>query len=439
MLKDGINRIVFSNKFYNFFFRPLDKIKYPVVNSELLKEERIKNPVPVNKIPSVADIFNREWREILSDMEIDFLMDEKTFRRKLWEFTHIIYVLKKMGYLYPENSGLGIGVGREQILYYLACKIKKIVGIDLYEGSYLGGEDEADIPDCPQKYAPFLYPEDNLEILRMDARDLGFENNRFDFVFSASSIEHFGDFKDIKKSVREMYRVLKPGGACVITTELRLNRLGTNIPNTRILNLDKLLEIFIQCNFEIDKENIDTRIEDRYLFDWIKLPMEVFKSPHLILRYFRTIFTSVALFFKKPGDEVIKGDWNNESKYILLDYTGSMKVIFDKKEYKKGEKANVEVRLKNTSNFNWYTDGMSHRIAIGIKILDSEGNVVNPAFGEIVIPRNLEKSDAINFNASILMDIKPGIYKVFFDLKRELMTWFSEKGNSPFIVDIEIL
>ena len=68
-----------------------------------------------------------------------------------------------------------------------------------------------------------------------------------------------------------------------------------------------------------------------------------------------------------------------------------------------------------------------------------DGNIVNPAFGEIIIPRNLKKSEFINFSSSVLMNIQPGKYKVFFDLKRELMTWFSEKGNTPCLVEIEIV
>ena len=70
-----------------------------------------------------------------------------------------------------------------------------------------------------------------------------------------------------------------------------------------------------------------------------------------------------------------------------------LNVKSDKKRYREGEKANIHIHLKNTSNFDWYVHGMSHRIAIGIKVLDSNGNIVDPAFGEILIPKNLKKSD----------------------------------------------
>jgi hypothetical protein len=31
-----------------------------------------------------------------------------------------------------------------------------------------------------------------------------------------------------------------------------------------------------------------------------------------------------------------------------------------------------------------------------------------------------------------------GKYKLFFDVKREMITWFSERGGTPAVVDVEI-
>jgi ubiquinone/menaquinone biosynthesis C-methylase UbiE len=53
----------------------------------------------------------------------------------------------------------------------------------------------------------------------MDAKELEFEDGSFDAVFSLPSIEHFGTWADIRRSAREIGRVLRPGGAAFIATE----------------------------------------------------------------------------------------------------------------------------------------------------------------------------------------------------------------------------
>jgi|GEM_PF-456294 len=437
-LKTAINRVLFSNKAYNAFLRPFDRMLYPVVNWRELKEERARAAVPLNKIPHVADLCNREWHDILEDFRIIFSMNEESFHRKIWEFTQIIYVLKKLGYLHPDNRGLAIGAGREQILYYLAYKIKKMVAVDLYEGSFLGGEDEPDIPDIPEKYAPFLYPRENLDFRRMNALELQFADNSFDFVFSASSIEHFGGLRQIEKAIAEMYRVLKPGGACTITTEIRLNRLAGRVPNTRIFSVNEVLDLFERNGFLLAESGMDLRIEDHYLHNWVKLPQEVFKSPHVILRFLNSVFTSLAVTFKKEGNAVKKGAWKSDIVFSPLVYRGRIQVSGASKIIAGAAKLGLDIQLTNECNFTWHTKGLSHRIAIGIQLLDESGSLLNPALGEIVIPKDVAVGETFAFRTELSLTLPPGKYRLFFDLKRELITWFHEKGSVPAVIPVEI-
>jgi SAM-dependent methyltransferase len=63
----------------------------------------------------------------------------------------------------------------------------------------------------------------------MDARELSFEDDRFDVVFTLSSIEHFGAAPDVARAARELGRVVRPGGVAVIATDylVRQHRLDT--------------------------------------------------------------------------------------------------------------------------------------------------------------------------------------------------------------------
>ena len=379
----------------------------------------------MNKICQVADLENEEWRNVLK--EIKCKIDKSNFHRKIWEYVQIIYCLKKLKFLTPQSICLAIGAGREPILYYLTYKVKKVYGIDLYEGVFFGGEDESDIPTSVGKYAPFPYVEDKLILTRMDALDLKFPDNYFDFVFSASSIEHFGNKRRILRAIKEMYRVLKPGGVAVITTELKLNRFATTLPGVRLFRLEEFLKIGEKTGFII-QNNFDLRIEKEYFENWIKLPEEIHKRPHVILRFFNSIFTSINVVFSKQGDIAIRGE---EVYHIIPDfiYRGDIKIIPQKKLIKHGEKIHLEIILKNNGNFEWINTGLSHRISLGVKLFNLNGELVNRDFYTLLLPSKVKPGDILKFHSSIPSPER-GEWILKFDLKKELVFWFSEKGNS---------
>lgn len=136
---------------------------------------------------------------------------------------------------------MGVGCGHEELMYFLANRVKIVDATDLYEGAYLGGESAADVLAHPDKYAPFRYRSDRLNILRMDAKKLDFEDGTFDFLFSLSSLEHFGKRMDQLTALKEMHRVLKPGGIAALTTELILNRLGHRRDYFRVEILEEII------------------------------------------------------------------------------------------------------------------------------------------------------------------------------------------------------
>ena len=435
-MNQKVEHILFSNKFYNVMLKWMDRLRYPVVSYPSLQKQRREEPVPYNKIANVADIANPQWHALLQDMGESFAMDEARFHRKTWEHVHIVYIMNQLGYLRPENNCLSIGAGREPVLYYLAHKMSKIVGIDIYEGHYLGGEDETDAMVHPAKYAPFVYPEENLELVQMDALDLTFPDNHFDVIFSASSIEHFGTPKQIARSIGEMERVLKPGGLCVITTELALNRIAGNIPNTRIFRLEELLDLFQQKGFQLDTAPVEIAIEDHWLNNWVKLPQEIHKRPHAVLRYLRTVFTSGALAFTKPGDRVVRGEPSGTTGITPLNYSANIYLSGEKNIFERGEKAKWEITIENTSNFDWYCHGGSHRIALGVRLLDADGNLINMDFFDSPLPEDVKQGESASFTVTMFFLLQPGNYQLFFDLKRELITWFSDRGSEPLIIDI---
>jgi SAM-dependent methyltransferase len=427
-----------SNAFYRRVLRPFDRILYPVVPGEEIAAERRGGRIGLNKVAQVADIQHPDWASSSAELgEHYWCIAAPDFHRKLWEYNQILFSLRRSGFLTPESTGLSLGAGHEPLLYYLTHKIKRIVGIDLYESQFIGGEDDRDTVEAVEKYAPFPFDRDRIELRRMDARRLEFPDACFDLAFSVSSIEHFGRPAEIAASLGEVRRVLKPGGLLVLTTELRLNRLGTNIPGAIVFRLQPLLDLFQQAGFEPHGGAPDLRIEREHLERTIKLPEEALRRPHVILRFGNTIFTSLCLAWRKPGDGARRGP-EKPAAITRFRYDAGIRARLEKSRAAAGEEMAVRFELENRCDFTWFAGGMSHRIAVAVKLLAPDGREIDPGYCDFTLPGDVRRGERLSFAARIKAPPAPGRYRFLFDMKKELITWFSEKGSQPCLVDIAV-
>ncbi len=60
-----------------------------------------------------------------------------------------------------------------------------------------------------------------------DIRELPFKDNYFDGVWCSAVLLHFETIEDVKKALKEMYRVLKPGGIIFISVKKQLGKNKT--------------------------------------------------------------------------------------------------------------------------------------------------------------------------------------------------------------------
>jgi SAM-dependent methyltransferase len=180
---------------------------------------------------------------------------------------------------------------------------------DLYEAREWKAAAPLDFPDNPGKYAPFPYRKDALTVSRMNGTRLEFPSESFDIAFSFSSIEHFGgkNHSGALKSMREMERVLRPGGVAVVATEYIINNKEHHeFFNERTIYsdlIDKMnaLRLVEPLDLNITPRTLDT-VLDFFTVDmnWDKLDID-FKRQHplILLRVRNILFTSIMLVFQK--------------------------------------------------------------------------------------------------------------------------------------------
>ena len=239
---------------------------------------------------------NPEWMAILRDLQV--LPDHKlSMHRKSYEFTQLLYGLRRLGHLEPETRVLSVGAGHECILYWLANHVGRVVATDLYEGvwqSVGAKEGDANVIQRPEDYAPFPYRRERLAFAKMDARQLDFADGTFDVAYSLSSIEHFGGVDGAAAAIDEMARVVRRGGVLALATEYVL----AGPPHDETFQPDEILGLLDRPGLRL-LQPIDEAVYRRYDYAAVDLYKNPHQTPHMVVRMNDTIFTSVFVFLER--------------------------------------------------------------------------------------------------------------------------------------------
>jgi SAM-dependent methyltransferase len=272
------------------------------------------------KLCELGDFSDPELRQLIRDVyasDLEHFGDPEfpTGReyRKYWEVAMTLRAFGSLGVLREDARVLGIGAGREATIYWLTRHVGEVVATDLYrtEDDWSDSDSSADMLTDPGRYWDADWNPERLTVMHMDARELSFEDESFDAIFSSSSIEHFGDFPDVRRSVEEMFRVLRPGGVLALATEFRLegDRIGYpgllrfDEPELRALLLDGLWwDPATPMELRIDEETRAGAVEMREAIADQEAGIRGWsRYPHLVLRHEQFLWTSVHVALVKSG------------------------------------------------------------------------------------------------------------------------------------------
>src|SRR5262245_19562233 len=272
-----------------------------VLRSLVLSEEferrctGLPQDVQLCELANPAKWDNERWLDVLRDLG---LADDKlSMHRKPYEFAQLIYGCQALGALRDEASIVSVGAGHELVLYWLANRVRNVIATDMYEGIWQnvqGCEGNPDVLQKPDAFAPFPYRREHLTFLRMDGRRLAFRDGSFDIAYSLSSIEHFGGLEGAITTVREMTRVLKRGGILALATEYVLE--GPRHEETFMP--EEIAELVRQPGLEL-VQPIDVSVFRRYSYMPIDLYLNPYQTPHMVVRFHDTIFTTVMVFLRR--------------------------------------------------------------------------------------------------------------------------------------------
>ena len=144
--------------------------------------------------------------------------DNFVFQRSLLAYHRAAELVK--GDILEVGTGVGYGVE------IIAPKATRYITVD------------KQLPETPLQFG-------NVEYYEMEVPSIGFENSAFDSVVSFQVIEHIED--DIN-FVREVSRVLRPGGEFIVSTPNAPMSLTRNPWHVREYNADELRNL-LECHF----------------------------------------------------------------------------------------------------------------------------------------------------------------------------------------------
>lgn len=229
--------------------------------------------------------------------------------RKDWEVAMAVRALRDHGALRPDAEILGVAAGLELTTFVLTNEVRRVFATDLYLGDRWRSTADKRMLIDPTVFAAVPWKRRRLVVQHMDARDLQYDDQTFDGVFSSSSLEHVGSTADARRVLEEMCRVLRPGGVVSMSTELRLAGASPGYPGTLLFDRDELLDLIADLPAQLvgdldDTVSAATRASVTQLDAAVRARKRgrEWSYPHIVLRRGQHLFTSVHLTLVKPKD-----------------------------------------------------------------------------------------------------------------------------------------
>jgi SAM-dependent methyltransferase len=237
---------------------PMPGVSGPV--SDLI--HRLKTmPGPIGNFQKLCDAADWADPRLLAAVREGFRLQPR-LNPRLWEFGMAYVALARAGMLDGGATGLTFGSGREPLIFAAAQRAARLVATDLYTADTSWDIARTTSPkEFVLRAAPPGFDASNLEVRSMDMRQVDAPDASFDFCYSISAFEHIGDDPDFLQHLREVRRVLRPGGVYVMSTEIRLGRRSNANRGNYSFAIEHLLGLFREAGLHPEPQ-LDMRLSD---------------------------------------------------------------------------------------------------------------------------------------------------------------------------------
>jgi SAM-dependent methyltransferase len=265
--------------------------------------------LPLSKVAHIDDFEDTDFRRASEKYNLTgsgvFPWSDATFlNRKTWEIGMAILSFDKFGLLDADKEFLGIGAAKEETINILSNHSRRVFATDIYldQQTWSDWHDGQLLIDARNQMGP-NYNHRRVVWQHVDGRELPYEDNSFDGIFSCSSIEHFGNEAAIRQSIEEVCRVLKPGGVAAISSEYKISGDGEGFANVQLFDRERIQRVWLDGIPWEAKDFLDETLDNTDYIDFERsihdTSYQQSAHPHIKLDNGQYRWTSVHFTFVK--------------------------------------------------------------------------------------------------------------------------------------------
>lgn len=292
----------------------------------------------------IAKDFSSGWFKKWAD-EIGF---PPAKHAKFWEVSIIAEALSERGCLAPGKTGLGMGVGNEQLVSLFAKR-----GVAVTATDQDPAEEKAQKWDNGQLasglgdllYTDIVEPAVFSKLARYEAYDMNSYAKKyvgkFDFVWHNCVVGHLGSMEASMKQLERSAKYLKEGGWLVFTTELNISNFDVTVDRDsdtiiwRLKDTKMMFKKLAECGLETSGLQLrmgnlpeDTRINYNHITEPLKMA-SILSDPEyseIKIPFSNYAATQVLLCFRKT---TIKKALKSAKRYSKKQYKNNKKIILE--------------------------------------------------------------------------------------------------------------
>jgi SAM-dependent methyltransferase len=226
--------------------------------------------VPVSGLPHRSDWEDPRFRAVLG--EILPKTDVPTYSSHDWEMARVLMTLDALGLRRSDCRGLEVAAGTDPVMFALSRSVQEVVAVDRYDGKWR--QSPRDFPTHPELFTELDFVPSRLRVLRMDGQRLAFRNNEFDFAYCIGpSVNWFGNFDAARTGVKEMARVVKPGGAVLVSVDFLVDGVDSTDRLSATLGQVELIRRSIRALRDLLGWS-----DEACFFDWTSINSELLQK-----------------------------------------------------------------------------------------------------------------------------------------------------------------
>lgn len=263
---------------------------------------------------------------------------------------------------------------------------------------------------------------------------LPFIDHSFEGVVCMNALHHFPSYE---LALREIYRVLKPGGRAVfsepgnIHAQAELSRF--RMREEGVIEKSVVLPVLRNLAFEVGFSQmrvVPLRSSEAYAFEYAAAPSDEESLRTVWADTLRLYPGEYARFVLQKGDDsaqdtLLPVPKLNGRLRAEIRLEGSASTV------KQGTSFTDRLRIQNTGSVTWKARGrrFGGQVTCGLKVCDLRGTILREDLGRTPLPRDVAPGDAIALEIHVPAALHSGRYLLRYDMVVEGVTWFEFQGS----------